>query len=125
MELCVCVHACVRVYMYDQCQHHHGCLIIFKFCTQFSYMLHSVLPLSYTSVKWQWISMDKICFAYRNHITLHIYLQDQVSTVIATAHQLILSQHLTKCISWHLLYRVFNLKLDCILTFIRRTQYGI
>jgi hypothetical protein len=48
--------------------------------------------------------MGKICSAYRNHIILHTYLQDQVSTVIATAHQLILWQHLTKQISQHLFY---------------------
>lgn len=107
MELCVCVcghaRACICMTSVSIIMDVH--LIIFKFSTPFSDMLHSlVLPLSYTSVKWQWILMDKICFAYRNHIILHTYLQDQVSTVIATSHQLILSQHLTKWMSWHLLY---------------------
>jgi len=115
MELCVraciCMYVCTYLCMYVCIRKTSVSIImdvrfiIFKFSTPFSDKLHSpILPLLYTSVKWQWISMDKICFAYRKHIILHTYLQDQVSTVIATAHQLILSQHLTKWISWHLLY---------------------
>ena len=48
--------------------------------------------------------MDKICFVYSNHMILHSYLQEQVSTDIVNAHQLILWQHLTDWISQDLLY---------------------